>query len=75
MIKGAFEGNNKSGSVLYEIHRQTGKDGPWVLHMAVKVPSFVDEDVAFGVYYGYRVRAKASKNVSMFSNVAVVNPK
>ena len=75
VVKGRFEGNNKSGSVLYEIHRQTGNDGPWVLHMAVTVPSFVDEDVALGVYYSYRVRAKAAKNVSTFSNIAVVNPR
>jgi hypothetical protein len=75
VVKGRFKGNNKSGSVLYEIHRKTGNDGPWVLHMAVGVPSFVDEDVALGVFYGYRVRARSAKNLSMFSNMAVVNPR
>jgi len=70
--QGTFRGNNKSGSVLYEVWRREGDEGPWGLRMAVKKPAFIDEGVTPGQYYEYKVRARASKNVSLFSNSAVV---
>lgn len=70
--KGRFTGNNRSGSINYEIFRRKGKDGDWMLHMTTSNPKFVDEEVTPGQYYEYKVRAKASKNTSQWSNTAVV---
>lgn len=70
--QGKFKGNNKSSAVLYEVWRREGDDGDWGLCTAVKRPKFTDEGVTPGQYYEYKVRARASKNVSLFSNSAVV---
>lgn len=69
---GRFKGNNKSGSVTYEIYRREGDTGDWALCAAGKETKFTDAPVTPGQYYEYKVRAKASKNVSLFSNSAVV---
>lgn len=70
--EGKFKGNNKSGSVTYQIFRRQGDDGDWMMVDSVPAPKFTDEGITPGQYYEYRVRAKASKNTSQWSNSAVV---
>ena len=70
--KGKFTGNNTPGSVVYEVHRREGDEGPWGLRLQTKKQTFSDVDVTPGQYYEYKVRAVAAKNVSEFSNSAVV---
>jgi hypothetical protein len=67
-----YQGNNRSGSVTYEIWRRQGDDGAWVLHGTTTTQKFVDKGVTPGQYYEYRVRAVASKSTSNFSNSSVV---
>lgn len=68
----AFKGNNKSGSVVYEIWRRHGDEGPWGITATTKKQVFADTPVTPGQYYEYKVRAVASKSTSNFSNSAVV---
>ena len=70
--KGQFEGNNKSGTVVYEVWRRHGDEGPWGLHQQTKKQKFTDHDVTPGQYYEYKVRAVAAKSTSEFSNTNVV---
>ena len=70
--RGRFRGNNASGTVVYEVWRREGDEGPWGLRMAVKKQSFTDAGVTPGQYYEYRVRAVAATNMSGWSNSAVV---
>jgi hypothetical protein len=68
----AFKGNNKSGSVVYEIWRRQGDEGAWGIIAATKKQTYADTPVTPGQYYEYKVRAKAAKSVSNYSNSAVV---
>ncbi len=67
-----FSGNNKPGQVVYEIWRLNGDTAPWGLHATTKRQNFDDTGVTPGEYYEYKVRAVAARNVSNFSNSAVV---
>jgi hypothetical protein len=67
-----FKGNNSLNSVVYEVWRRSGDQGPWALLSTTKRQSFTDTPVTPGQYYEYKVRAAASKSVSNFSNSAVV---
>jgi hypothetical protein len=69
---GRFSGNNSNCSVMYEIWRRTGTDGIWQIHILTARQTFEDKGVTPGQYYEYRVRARAKKNVSDFSNTTVV---
>ena len=68
----AFKGNNKSGSVVYEIWRRQGDEGPWGIIATTKKQNYADTPVTPGQYYEYKVRAVAAKSTSNFSNSAVV---
>jgi hypothetical protein len=70
--KGTFKGNNKGASIVYQIFRRDGDEGDWRMVDSVKSGKFTDEGVTPGQYYEYKVRAKASKTISQFSNSAVV---
>jgi hypothetical protein len=70
--KGRFKGNNVRGQVMYDIWRRVGDEGVWTQHLLTRKQSFVDTGVTPGQYYEYRVRAVAAKNVSQWSNSAVV---
>jgi hypothetical protein len=67
-----FSGNNRRSSVVYEVWRRHGDNGPWLLHATTTKQSFIDRSVRPGQYYEYRVRAVAAKSISNFSNTAVV---
>lgn len=67
-----FRGNNKPGSVSYEIWRREGRDGVWALLKTATKQSFVDSPVTPGQYYEYKVRAIAPTATSAFSGTAVV---
>ncbi len=67
-----FRGNNSLNSVVFEIWRRHGDEGPWGLLATTKKQSFTDTPVTPGQYYEYKVRATAAKSVSNFSNSAVV---
>ena len=69
---GRFTGNNKHGSVQYEIWRREGDDGDWMLLKTTTKQSFSDAPVTPGQYYEYKVRARAASEVSAFSGTAVV---
>lgn len=69
---GRFVGNNRNGAVVYEIWRRKGRDGEWTIHILTTRQDFRDEGVTPGLYYEYRVRARAKKNVSDFSNSTIV---
>lgn len=69
---GSFKGNNKPNSVVYEIWRREGDDGGWHIHLITSKQEFKDVGITPGQYYEYRVRAKAKKNTSDFSNSTVV---
>ena len=67
-----FKGNNKSGSVVYEIWRRQGDEGSWGIIGNTKKQTYADTPVTPGQYYEYKVRAVAAKSTSNFSNSAVV---
>jgi len=67
-----FKGNNRSGSVVYEIWRRQGDTGAWGLLATTKKQSFTDAPVTPGQFYEYRARATAARSVSHYSNSAVV---
>jgi hypothetical protein len=69
---GRFVGNNRGYPVVYEVWRREGDDGAWHSHILTTKQSFKDEGVTPGQYYEYRVRARARKNVSDYSNTTVV---
>lgn len=68
----SFSGNNRTGSVTYEIWRLHGDTAPFTIIATTKRQSFVDTPVTPGQYYNYKVRAVAARSVSNFSNIAVV---
>ena len=70
--KGQFTGNNKPGTVVYEVFRREGDEGPWGLRLQTRRQNFSDVGVTPGQYYEYKVRAVAARNTSEFSNSAVV---
>ncbi|MEP6848972.1 MAG: hypothetical protein ABI999_08945, partial [Acidobacteriota bacterium] len=65
-------GNNKSGSVVYQVWRRQGDTGAWGLLATTKKQTFTDAPVTPGQYYEYKARASAARSVSHFSNSAVV---
>ena len=67
-----WKGNNRLGSVVYEVWRRQGDTGTWALLATTKKQSFTDAPVTPGQYYEYKARASAAKSVSHFSNAAVV---
>lgn len=67
-----FAGNNRNGSVSYEIWRRQGDEGDWGILISTRKQFAKDSPVTPGQYYEYKVRAVASTNVSDFSNTAVV---
>jgi hypothetical protein len=67
-----WSGNNKTGTVVYELWRLHGDTAPWTLHATTKKQSFTDAPVTPGQVYNYKVRAVAATNASNFSNVAVI---
>ena len=67
-----FSGNNKSGTVVYEIWRLSGDTAPFTIIATTRKQAFEDAPVTPGQYYNYKVRAVASRARSNFSNVAVV---
>lgn len=67
-----FDGNNKTGTVVYEVWRRHGDTVDWYLHATTTKRSFTDTPVTPGEYYQYKVRAVAARTVSNFSNSAVV---
>jgi hypothetical protein len=67
-----FKGNNKNGSVNYEIWRRQGDEGPWGIIGTTTTQGYEDKPVTPGQYYEYKVKAKAAKSESNFSNSAVV---
>lgn len=67
-----YTGNNKPTTVVYEIWRREGDDGPWSFLVSVKRQVHLDMPVTPGQYYEYKVRAVAAQSTSNFSNTAVV---
>jgi len=67
-----WRGNNRSGSVVYELWRRQGDTGAWALLATTKKQTFTDAPVTPGQYYEYKARARASKTISHFSNSAIV---
>jgi len=67
-----FSGNNRNGTVTYEIWRRQGDEGPWGIITTTRRQSAIDTPVTPGQYYEYKVRAVAATSVSEFSNSAVV---
>jgi hypothetical protein len=70
--RGGFSGNNRNGTVVYEIWRREGDEGAWHSHILTSKQSFKDEGVTPGQYYEYRVRARARQTISDYSNTTVV---
>lgn len=67
-----FKGNNKFGTVVYEIWRLHGDTAPFGIIATTKKQAYTDTPVTPGQYYSYKVRAVAATNASNFSNTAVV---
>jgi hypothetical protein len=67
-----FNGNNRTGTVVYEIWRLHGDTVPFSIIATTKKQLYTDTPVTPGEYYNYKVRAVAASNASEFSNVAVV---
>lgn len=67
-----FNGNNKLGTVVYEMWRLNGDTAPWGIIGTTRRQAYYDTPVVPGEYYNYKVRAVAATNTSDFSNVAVV---
>jgi len=70
--KGKFRGNNTGSSIVYEVWRREGDEGPWMKHLLTRKQSFTDTGVTPGQYYEYKVRALAAQTESQYSNSAVV---
>jgi len=67
-----FKGNNRVNSVAFEIWRRQGDAGAWMLLATTTKQAFTDAPVTPGQLYEYKVRAKAAKTISHFSNSSVV---
>ncbi|HMT09199.1 MAG TPA: hypothetical protein PKA82_14440 [Pyrinomonadaceae bacterium] len=67
-----FFGNNKVGTVVYEMWRRAGDDGEWGVLGVTKKQTYIDSPVTPGQFYEYKVRAVAATNTSHFSNSAVI---
>jgi len=67
-----WNGNNKTGSVVYEIWRRYGDGLPFQLHGTTKKQTYQDYPVQPGGEYTYKVRAVAATNTSNFSNTALI---
>ncbi len=67
-----FNGNNKNGTVVYEMWRRSGDEGQWGMIGVTKKQGYIDSPVTPGQYYEYKVRAVAATNTSHFSNPAVI---
>ncbi|MBK6748687.1 MAG: hypothetical protein IPG67_01375 [Acidobacteria bacterium] len=67
-----FLGNNKTGTVIYEMWRRAGDDGQWGVLGMTKKQGYIDTPVLPGQFYEYKVRAVAATNTSHFSNRAVI---
>ena len=68
-----FNGNNKSGSVVYAIEVKIGDTAPFVLINTTSAQKFKHTGVTRGEYYEYRVRAQSARGlVSEWSNSALV---
>lgn len=67
-----FNGNNKIGSVTYEMWRRHGDEGEWGVLGITKRQIYIDSPVTPGQIYEYKVRAVAATNTSHFSNSAVI---
>jgi len=67
-----FSGNNKVGTVVYEMWRRAGDDGEWAVLGVTKKQTYIDSPVTPGQFYEYKVRAVAATNTSHFSNSAVI---
>ena len=55
----AAVGNNKSGTVTYEVWGREGDEGPWGLQIQTRKQNFSDHGITPGQYYEYKVRAVA----------------
>lgn len=67
-----FNGNNKTGTVTYEMWRRHGDEGEWGVLGITKKQTYIDSPVTPGQIYEYKVRAIAATNTSHFSNSAVI---
>jgi len=67
-----FKGNNRLNSVVYEVWRRQGDTGAWALLALTRKQVFTDTPVKPGQYHEYRVRAKAARTISNFSNSSMV---
>ena len=67
-----FNGNNRLGSVTYEMWRRAGDEGEWGVLGITKKQAYIDSPVTPGQFYEYKVRAVAATNTSHFSNSAVI---
>lgn len=66
-------GNNKSGSVVYELWRRHGDTADWSFLGLTRKQRSVDTPVKPGEYYEYKARAVAANgSMSPWSNTAVV---
>ncbi len=67
-----FKGNNRVGTVIYEMWRLNGDTAPWGIIGTTRRQVYIDTPVVPGEYYNYKVRAVAATNTSEFSNIVVV---
>lgn len=67
-----WNGNNRTGTVVYEIWRRYGDGLPFVLHGTTRKQVYQDSPVQPGGEYTYKVRAVAATNTSNFSNTALI---
>jgi guanyl-specific ribonuclease Sa len=72
-VRITFEGNNLSGSVVYQIFAQDTPKGRWELVGATTKQKFFHRGVRPGEFHQYEVKAQASNGtLSAASNTAVV---
>jgi hypothetical protein len=72
-VRITFEGNNLSGSVVYQIFAQDTPKGRWELVGATTKQKFFHRGVRPGEFHQYEVKAQASNGtLSTASNTAVV---
>ena len=64
--------DQSSGETAYQVERKTGSGGTWVEigNLAANTTNYADTDLAAGVTYVYRVRAKNSAGFSSYSYAA-----
>lgn len=68
----SWNGNNKTGTVVYEVWRRHGDTAGWGIIGNTRRQNYIDTPVTPGQYYEYKVRAVAASNASNFSNSAVI---